>query len=1162
MSRRLTPQSTLDNLKREAKRWLGALRDNVAGARARLERALPGASANPTLRDIQHALAREHGIPGWSELKALLADGAPRAPSPHELVSRFLDNACPDHHVRGGPDHVRARHTAMRLFERYPEIAHASFYIDVVCGDLVAVERALAERPELASLKSQRADPARSQAGGSGDLVSRDLGPKGWEPLLYLCFTRLPLLSVTDNTVAIARALLGHNADPNVFFMAGDSRYTPLVGAIGEGEEDRPAHPQRDALVRLLLERGAEPYDIQVIYNMGFHGNVQWFLELIHERAVQLGRQADWDDPEWKMLDMGGYGSGARWFLGIAIGNHNVHLAEWCLEHGASPSAAPAPHPRFPKRSLYEEAVRDGCLDIAELLVRYGAERTEVVLDGIEAFATAAFRLDRDAMQTQLTGRPEYLDDPRPILSAAKRDRADVVALLLDVGVSPEVENKQKERPLHIAAYNNAVHVAELLIARGAAIDPVESNYANTPLGCATYYQHLEMIALLARHSHDIWEVTYSGKVERVRELLQEEPGRARVVVGGHTPLMWLPPQDEERALDIARQLVRNGADPALRNKDGMTAADRAERIGMFKVAAMLRGTASPPGDRPTLEGFERMANNLLDAYRTGTAEAMQRHRNETWHRRAWPAMRRYTLLDLGRVPGPNDEYIDISLDDARSIVAHEHMFGSWQALAEYVTHLPAGRRMIAARPVEIFLPGSDDADRQREITCDWDDAVELITARNLPGLDAHGQMTDEAMERISHLEHLTTLRLGGSKALTDAGVRHLSRMPQLRHLDLSGTQVTDRGVEALRDLPNLETISLSWTAITDAGTPHLTHCERLRRVDLGGTRTGDGTIRALAGKSGLAHFHGGAAVTDDGLWLLHQWPVFKRWQGDPASLELTSAEAEPNHLVLRGTFTDRGIAGLVGLDGLFGLNIDDSSLAITAACLAQLTALPHLGMLAFDAHDDAMPYIAALPKLRFLSCQDTDASDEGWEALSRSQSIESIWGRRCHNLRSRGFRALATMPALRALSVSCKNVADDALAVLPQFPALRELMPMDIPDEGYRHISSCEPLERLILMYCRNTTDSATEHITSLRHLKRYFASYTLITDRTPELLGGMPSLEDVEFSACAGLTDAGIGALAQVPRLRKLGWGGLPHVTREVIGMFRPDVNVKYSG
>src|SRR5262249_23362815 len=168
----------------------------------------------------------------------------------------------------------------------------------IVCGDLAEVERALARRPQAASEQSSAPSPARAGVGGSGDL-DRDLGPKGWEPLLYLCFTRLPLAAANDNAVAIARALLSAGADPNVFFMAGDSRYTPLVGAIGEGEEDRPPHPRRDELVRLLLDHGAEPYDLQVVYDIHFKGSVLWFLKLMYEYAVKAGRKPDWDDPEW-----------------------------------------------------------------------------------------------------------------------------------------------------------------------------------------------------------------------------------------------------------------------------------------------------------------------------------------------------------------------------------------------------------------------------------------------------------------------------------------------------------------------------------------------------------------------------------------------------------------------------------------------------------------------------------------------------------------------------------------------------------------------------------------------------------------------------------------------------------------------------------------------
>jgi hypothetical protein len=250
----------------------------------------------------------------------------------------------------------------------------------------------------------------------------------------------------------------------------------------------------------------------------------------------------------------------------------------------------------------------------------------------------------------------------------------------------------------------------------------------------------------------------------------------------------------------------------------------------------------------------------------------------------------------------------------------------------------------------------------------------------------------------------------------------------------------------------------------------------------------------------------------------------------------------------------------LLGLDGLFSLDIDDSRLSITAAGLQPLIPLAHLAVLSVDAKDDWMPYLAAMPHLRSLSVQDTTAGDEGFVALARSRSIESIWGRRCHNLRAPGFKALASMPALRKLAVSCLNVDDEAIAMLPSFPALRELMPMDIPDAGYRHVGRCERLETLTLMYCRDTTDAATEHITGLRHLSSYFNSYTTITDRTPELLSTMDSLERITFDTCHGLTSGGVARLARLPKLRELRASG-HGITAELRAAFPPGVEVVWS-
>ena len=121
MIRRITPKSSLDNLKREAKRWLHALRAGDRQALARLERATPNAPAEPSLRHVQHALAREHGFPGWAALKSQLAQGSPGDAEHAERVAWFIENACPDHHVRGRPAHLRALHTAQRLLQRYPE---------------------------------------------------------------------------------------------------------------------------------------------------------------------------------------------------------------------------------------------------------------------------------------------------------------------------------------------------------------------------------------------------------------------------------------------------------------------------------------------------------------------------------------------------------------------------------------------------------------------------------------------------------------------------------------------------------------------------------------------------------------------------------------------------------------------------------------------------------------------------------------------------------------------------------------------------------------------------------------------------------------------------------------------------------------------------------
>jgi hypothetical protein len=195
------------------------------------------------------------------------------------------------------------------------------------------------------------------------------------------------------------------------------------------------------------------------------------------------------------------------------------------------------------------------------------------------------------------------------------------------------------------------------------------------------------------------------------------------------------------------------------------------------------------------------------------------------------------------------------------------------------------------------------------------------------------------------------------------------------------------------------------------------------------------------------------------------------------------------------------------------------------------------------------------------LMGQGTVATNEGFRSLSRSQTIEYFWGRECPNLNGPGFIALSQMPVLKGLAVSCKFVEDAALATLPDFPSLKELLPMDVRDDGFRHIGRSEQLESLILMYCRDTTDVATSHLTAMPRLKKYHAGYTLITDVSLEMLSQIKSLEEISFEGCKFITDDGIPFLTTLPNLREISIGGCPKVTRSGVKGFASGVRVNYD-
>jgi hypothetical protein len=607
---------------------------------------------------------------------------------------------------------------------------------------------------------------------------------------------------------------------------------------------------------------------------------------------------------------------------------------------------------------------------------------------------------------------------------------------------------------------------------------------------------------------------------------------------------------NDARALEHFHQTYPNApGEPVLRDvQHALALAYGCKSWKELKQAVEQR----PPSRPPTAEEYERLAQDFVDAHDKEDAAALQRM-NEHYGRSFtmedyWAEIWRRNYAFRQRSSRVPKNYL--KLEEAQTMIAQDAGFANWTALLD---SLSTGAPAVPA--FELDAEENTAAPRRRMTDAEWNDLIRAIQDRRVTALEANGLMTDSALARIAELPHVARLSLGGSRELTDDGLLQLARMPQLEHLNLSeypGGKLTDRGLEVLRHLPNLRTFEMTWQAgITDAGVANLKYCDQLESVNLMGSPTGDGAIEALQGKVKLRRFSTGRRVTDRGLPLLHHFPMMKQHQ------------APDTRLLIDGPFTDEGLAGLAGLEGVCELDLFWHVKAITPEGFVHLIRLPNLAVLGCDgdlSNDVSLRHIARIPRLRRLRCQEAAATDDGFVALSQSQTLASIWGRDCPHFGSRGFIALSKMPALRGMGISCKNVDDAALSTWPDFPSLRELTPIGVQDDGFRHIGRCRQLERLTCMYCRDTTDVATEHIVGLG-IRYYYAGLTQITDRSLEILSRMPSLEQIEFYECMGITDAGLVHLAGLPRLREVHVDGSPGVTLDGTRVFLSSVRVKYS-
>ena len=558
MNRSLTPASSLDNIRKEAKRWLKALRAGDAAARRRLVAANPAAPDNPGLRDVQLALAREHGLAGWAALRQALEDLALQNCSRAERIEAVLRSAT----WRGD------RTTASRFLVRWPELATAGLLAAVSTGKLAEVERCLATDPGAAARKA---------------------GPLDREPLLYLAYARLP--GGEGHGTDIARLLLDRGADPNARwrFKPDHIPFTALTGVIGEGEGMQPPHPQAEALADLLIERGADPYDPQALYNTSIVGDEVFWLEFLWTRSEQCGRLEAWRTTE-DTAQIGGVVtlSALDYLLGNAVSANHLKRAGWLLAHGADPDS---PQAYAPKRSQREAALALGYEEMAELLVHHGAAAPP--LRGEVAFQAACMRLDREAAREVARAHPEVLASAQPMIVACRAGRMPVVALLLELGVPVDVADQDGLRGLQAAIMGDSLEVVELLVAHGADVDRPTKHFGGA-MGFAGHFGRRTIAAFLAPRSQDVHNLTHLGMKDRLAELFAADPTLVNFRHPRHlfTPLFVVPP-DEQDAVDMAAFLLACGADPQMKNASGESVEESYRRRGLFDLVDLLHAEAS-----------------------------------------------------------------------------------------------------------------------------------------------------------------------------------------------------------------------------------------------------------------------------------------------------------------------------------------------------------------------------------------------------------------------------------------------------------------------------------------------------------------------------------------------------------------------------------------
>ena len=360
---------------------------------------------------------------------------------------------------------------------------------------------------------------------------------------------------------------------------------------------------------------------------------------------------------------------------------------------------------------------------------------------------------------------------------------------------------------------------------------------------------------------------------------------------------------------------------------------------------------------------------------------------------------------------------------------------------------------------------------------------------------------------------------------IDDRTLYKLAEMRGLRWLALTGTGISDRGIDSLSMLPKLERLWLSQTQITNAGLEELASMSSLTHLSIEATPTSDQGLAFLVGLPKLRSLILGSPLfTLAGLRQLKQARLIE-------------------HLYL-----DR-------------LPVDDSVLA----AIGELHQVQTLSLRQTAITDNGLRYLNQLQKLRELHLDGCRLSDAALGPASEWKGLESI-SLANTQIGDRGLQFLAGCNALKSIEVSESGCSlggvidllvgklgrDLPIALKTAFNAKLDnggnvtsvnLSPVRITDSDIELLSGLQQVQWLA-MQNSELTDAGAKRIAELGfpHLRMLKLDNANITDDGLESLSKLTNLRDLHIRQTRITPKALVAMQASKPYLRTYASALLP--------------------